>query len=190
MAAGVGISQNMERSAALHLFGRLCCDHLPVDMLQYWISLSDAVEVDTKCCLSVTVCTPTAALLCYQTSYSTDCVVLSTQDGDSLTFRAPQQLCGDRLTAEIEMDAFLLCLNFVVFIHNLSSRPKCLHLFNFLFAPPSAQVFNLPLAHVLICRVNGHGPGVGVRFFYGAAGSVGCMACWHPAQPSYSRLHQ
>lgn len=86
--------------------------------------------------------------------------------------------CGDGLIDQIGFNDFLLCPDFV-FIHNTNSCIK--GLFNFLFAPPSAKIFNLPFAHVFVCRVNGHSPGVGVCLFYGAAGRVGCTACWHPA---------
>lgn len=71
--------------------------------------------------------------------------------------------CGDGLIDQIGFNDFLLCPDFV-FIHNTNSCIKSL--FNFLFAPPSAKIFNLPFDHVFVCRVNGHSPGVGVCFFF------------------------
>lgn len=76
--------------------------------------------------------------------------------------------CGDRLIDQIGFNDFLLCPDFV-FVHKTNSCIK--GLFNFLVAPLSAKTFNLPFAHVFVCKVNGHSPGVGVCFFFFLRGS-------------------
>lgn len=92
--------------------------------------------------------------------------ILSPQDGDSLTFRPPQNRT-ECLPAPSQFWLF-----------SFTSQAAALKVSICLTSSLSRWVFSLPLAHVFICRVNSHGPGVSVCFFFmrQLEGSAACRA--------------